>query len=272
MNIPRAFATCIVCTFALRAPLGCKVDNRELKGGAGSSGASNTSTGGRSTNGGVGNAHAGEGGAGELPEAAAAGAGTPAAGGAGGATDTGPVAPPLVDGCVDLDENGVGDCTETLLKNASFKLDTLDWTADVGATLGWSDSNAYEDLPSGAGLVASTVGARDVDGLVLASATQCVPVAAGTKLEIIANVFIKPGQGEGLAGISIFFFDQASCMGNIKDSFDTSGAATGTWSTLRGVHTVADGVGSMLVRLTASKPYRSESFEAKFDNILVKSQ
>jgi hypothetical protein len=95
-------------------------------------------------------------------------------------------------------------------------------------------------------------------------------MAEGDELRILANAYIPADQGEGLAGVSIFFFDKADCMGSIKDSFNASGTETDRWMVLGGGRKIGAGISSMRVRLMASKPYRSESFEAKFDNVLVR--
>jgi hypothetical protein len=266
MNIARCLVACIASAFALA---GCPVDSRKLTGSGGSAGRA-MPTAGRPSSGGAPGGQGGEsdaGTAGTLAEG-----GQPEVAGAAGEAGAGPVSVPIVDGCVDLDLDHVGDCTQSLLKNSGFKLDTADWTGDVGAKLTWSDSNAFADLPSGSAVVASALGPAEMDGLILAVAGQCIPIASGENLEIMANLFIKSGQGQGLAGISVFFFDMPDCMGSIKDSFDTSGGATDTWFTLRGTHTVAEGVSSMRMRLTVARPYRSASFEAQFDNVLVRSQ
>jgi hypothetical protein len=137
---------------------GCPVDDRKLTassssgGSAGLSGSSTTA--GRASAGGGGNGPSSAGGAGGDDPSAASEAG------AAGALDRGPK---LVDGCVDLDDNDVGDCNEGLLQNPGFKQDISSWTEDVGATLSWNEGNASLDLPSGSALVTAE-GTADMDG------------------------------------------------------------------------------------------------------------
>ncbi|HYQ17317.1 MAG TPA: hypothetical protein VEQ58_16205 [Polyangiaceae bacterium] len=271
MNVTRSAIVGLVSSLAL---VGCPVDDRELIASGGSSGRAGEAP--QSGSGGTGG-RAGSGGSGGSPDSSATD------GGDGGRTDPGVNGgqagedggtqpyPPLIGGCVDLDQDGVPDCSQSVVQNSSFKLDSASWAALFGATLSWSDANAYDDLPSGVAKVAA-FGAIEQDGLASAAAVQCVPISSGTKLAIFASLYIPSGQGEGLGGITLFLYDKADCMGSIKDSFDNSIVSTDSWTTLSGSHVVADGVSSMQVRLTVTKPYRSASFEVRFDNVLVKAQ
>jgi hypothetical protein len=265
-RLMKAVPTRFVLAVIVLLLAGCPVDDRKLVAGGGSGGSAGSAgvagastTAGRGGTSHGGNASGSEGGAAGDP------AGAPSEAGAAGASDRGPK---LVGGCVDLDDNGVGDCNESLLENPGFKQGVESWTADVGAALSWSDGNASIDLPSGSARVTAE-GSVDMDGLVAAAAGQCVPIAEGEELKILANAFIPPDQGEGIAGLSIFFFDKANCMGSIKESFNASGVDTDEWMVLGGAKTVGAGVLSMRVRLMASKPYRSPTFEVQFDNVLV---
>src|SRR5690349_6177499 len=103
---PLALALC-VCA--------CSLDTRQLSGAAGGAGMQSTG---------------GSGGA---------SGGTPD-GGAGAATSS-----DLVDGCADLDTDGVADCTVTLVSNASFTSDVSDWAPVGDASLTWDSQNALSD-------------------------------------------------------------------------------------------------------------------------------
>jgi hypothetical protein len=107
-----------------RWTFGCALDDRVLRGPAASHGGASA---------------AGEGGGGE---AAWHSAGAPPGQG-------------WVDGCADLDTDGVADCTVTLVRSPSFTSDVSGWTALGDATLTWSAKNASTDLPSGAAELSS---------------------------------------------------------------------------------------------------------------------
>lgn len=245
---------------------GCPVDDRDLKlgsaqqGGNLSAGRAGQASGGTGGSGGNGGTMSNVGGA-DDPSTE---------GGAGGAGNDGPTYPPLADGCVDLDEDHVGDCTQGLLQNPDFKTTAMSWTGDFGAKLAWSAENAFGDKPSGTASLTS-VGSVDREGLFDAAASQCIAITPETKLDVWANAFIPGEQGDGLASVGIFFFDQANCMGSLVDSLNASAAQRDTWLTLHDKRTVPATVASMRVRIIITRPYRSDSFKASFDNVLVRS-
>ena len=92
----------------------CSIDHRHLEHGQEDGGM--TSTGGQKADGGA----------------------APTAGG----TSAGGTGPGLVDGCADLDTDGVADCKTTLVKNASFTSGVGDWTADPNVELVWQPKTA----------------------------------------------------------------------------------------------------------------------------------
>lgn len=252
-------ASCVVPLFSLVA---CPVDDRRLRpeatSGAGTTGGSQVDAAGRG---------AGEAGAEPKPLPAGGAGGEGGAGlAANGGEDSGPA---LIDGCVDLDDNGVGDCDETLVQNGDFRTTTDKWSADVVTQITWVARNAHADAPSGAAAV-SVVDTADQDGLMQSASTQCVPITAGGALEILVNFFIPSGQGEGLAAVGLFFFEQPDCKGPVKAPAQVSRAETDVWGLLRTTTLAPDTAASMQIRLAVSKPYRVPAFEVVFDNILVK--
>jgi len=254
--------------------VGCPVDDRHLLVGGESRGNGGSRAvviygGTSSEDGGMG---------GEVPIGGQDSAGGTLTGGSGGSNGSGgsggsrpSVVPTIVDGCVDLNANSIGDCEETLAMNAGFNANTESWTAEVGCMLSWANKNSFGDAPAGSALVAA-VGVSDQDGLSQTAATQCLPVTAGKTVQVFANFLIRAGQGDGLASLAVFFYDQADCKGAPRSPILTSRADTGAWATLQGGTQVPQLVTSMQVRLAVTKPYRSEAFEVLFDNVLVRAE
>lgn len=252
---------------------GCEVDHRTLQGidmaeaGTGGSparsGSAGMHTGGRAGAGGMA-------GPATMPMAGAGGTLGGTAGSAGFAGAAGSSAlPELVDGCVDLDQNKVGDCSETLVTNAVFATDVDGWNVGLTPLLAWSDQNRAADTPSGSALISFESDPIDMDGVAESAAAQCVPISGSTKLVLRANAYIKPKQGEGLAGLGVWFYEEADCSGTALTPFEVVRAETDTWLTLNGSPDVPANAKSVVVRLTVSKPQRQEAFEVVFDNVLV---
>lgn len=200
-------------------------------------------------------------------------AGSSAAGAAGraGSSST------LIDGCADLDENGVGDCRETLAKNASFGADVSDWQPELDAIAAWDEANANQDLPSGSALVrAEGVVESTIPGSALRAVSQCVAVGAKQLVTVYANAFVPAGQdGAGRAEIDVFFFESGDCSGSSNKSFVTPQPLDGgvdRWLALKAGQVAEDATRSVLVKLAILKPFKAASFEARFDNVLVRTQ
>jgi hypothetical protein len=284
MSFARQALGVLPCLGAL-ALLGCPIDDRELKladdGGSGGGGAG--SNGGRGGSGGAGtgghragsSGSAGLGGGGSSggtpPQATGGtgGGGSDAGGNGGTAAGNGPE---LVEGCVDLDGNGVGDCKETLLQNADFKSDVENWLVGASPQITWSELNPALDVPSGSAAVSFVSEASDEDGVIGAAAAQCLRVEGDAKLELAGNAFIGPDQGEGLATISAWSFETDDCSGARLDAFDLAHSQTGLWLTLRGEPTLPPATRSLLVRLGVTKAVRAATFQVLFDNVLVRKQ
>ena len=199
-------------------------------------------------------------------------------GGAAGAADHAPV---TVDGCLDLDGNGVSDCTETSVSNAEFASDVAEWTADAqtgdsfSTTLAWDPKNAWGSEPSGSAKV-TVSGALDFNGAALRAATQCLAVSPAQLLVVYANAQLDKHQDPaGSVEIDVSFFDTADCSGLASRTFSTpppQADGADTWLTLHaGAPTGAD-TKSALIKLGVVKPFRVESLAARFDNVLVRVQ
>ena len=249
---------------------GCSLDTRELMPRAelgAEAGSSASSTAGAANGDRGGAAHsAGASGAHEVGGGSNGGSGEAA----------GPAEAPLIDGCPDLDGNQIGDCKETLLDNASFKSDVVGWAPELDATVAWDDQNATADLPSGSALVAATgVLGASAQGA-LRDVTQCLKITGKRLVTVYANAFVDAGQDEeGQAEIDVFFFDDAGCAGTFTSSFSTPqplDASVDAWIELKAGSVSTASTQSVLVKLAVLKPFRAESFHARFDNVLVKIQ
>jgi len=239
----------------------CSIDNRQLELASGRGGAAGVGVagelqglGGRGASGGVASHAAGQGG-----ESGAAAA---------------PI--PVVDGCADLDSNKVADCSETIVKNPDFKADVNRWFAGMDTTVVWNEANAG-DLPSGSALVASEgVIEEGGAGLALRAAQQCVPIDGAKLVLVYANAFVDSDQDEqGRAEIDLAFFDSEDCTGALSTSFTTPqplDAGPGVWLTLKAGSVSGATTKSAQVKLSLLKPFRAKSFQAQFDNVLVKAE
>lgn len=261
----------IVCALPLLGVLvACSLDVRELKPQAtlGDGGASDSNAG----NGASGpSARAGSSAGGSSNDAGSTSQGGRNTAGTAGAPSS------LVEGCPDLDENGVGDCEETLAKNAAFASDVSDWEPELDAIVAWNEANATSDHPSGSALVrAEGVVESTIPGSALRDVSQCVSVSGKQLVAVYANAFVPTGQDEaGRAEIDVFFFESADCSGSLSASFVTPQPLDGgvdRWMSLKAGQVSSDSTRSALVKLAVLKPFKAASFEARFDNVLIRTQ
>jgi hypothetical protein len=247
----------------------CSVDDRNLQTGvgAGSPGFAGTAN--------VDSAGAPEAGKGGFP---AENAGSPSTAEAGVGGQVEPSAPPIptVGDCADLDEDGVADCQETRLSNPSFKADVTHWNADAGASLTWDPRDALGASDSGTALLTAASSAFDAGGSSLVTAGQCVLISGGQIVIAYANAFVDDGQdSSGNAAIYVDFYDASDCTGMTTSSFSTPqplDASTGKWLTLKAALLTSAATHSARVMLAIEKPFATQSFHARFDNVLLKTQ
>jgi hypothetical protein len=264
-----------VCVLVLA---GCPVDDRQLLGMSGSDGQAGSPTELPSTE----LTPSGSSGGGpSSSEQDSAASGTPpldVGAGAGAAPAQGST---LIDGCADLDGDGISDCEETRVVNAEFGSDVSGWSPDAEAgdsfttTLTWDPENASGSDPSGSASV-TVSGAVDFNGSVLRAATQCILVDSQQLVVVYANAFVDLGQDPaGGAEVDVYFFDASDCTGLATSSFSTptpADAYLGTWLTLHAESLSGVATHSALIKLGVAKPFRSATFSARFDNVLLKVQ
>jgi hypothetical protein len=265
-------ARLIVALLTCSALLGCSVDDRRLETGSDGEGGVPSSAGAGHAGSSSGS-HAGKGGISGSNES---GAPSQADGGAGGASEPLPPLIATVGGCADLDEDGVADCQESLLTNPSFEADVAHWSADAGASLTWDPRDALGAANSGTALLSAASSAVDTGGSSLLTAGQCITVTGGQIVIAYANALVEDGQDTtGKAAIYVDFYDAAGCGGASGSSFSTPqplDAVAGTWLTLKAASLTSAATHSARVMLALEKPLQAQSFHARFDNVLIKSQ
>jgi hypothetical protein len=249
--------------------MGCSLDDRHLDTGSeGEGGVSSSAHGGSASA-----SNAGKGGVSGSNEA---GAPSLAEGGAGGASEPLPPLIATVGGCADLDEDGVADCQESLLTNPSFAADVAHWSADAGASLTWDPRDALGAADSGTARLSAASSAVDTVGSSLVTAGQCISVTGGQIVIAYANALVEDAQDDtGKAAIYVDFYDAAGCGGASSSSFSTPqplDAVAGTWLTLKAALLTSAATHSARVMLALEKPLQAQSFHARFDNVLIKSQ
>jgi len=178
--------------------------------------------------------------------------------------------PVLVDGCSDLDTDGVSDCKETAVENFAFNSDVSSWLPEPSTDIAWTAQDLLEQPGSGSALITSSE-ALDADGDSLVAAAQCIHVTEGKLVDVFANAYIAAGQVAGAAALSLLFFPAADCPGDTPPSVYETPAlfASEEVLTLNGKTGVPPGMVSMRVRLGVIKPFRAESFSVHFDNVLI---
>jgi hypothetical protein len=245
--------------------LACSVDDRQLQeiaAGGSASTETDSSRAGASTS--------MSGGANSVQGGADAGRDDGAAAGAPSAVDQPPIA--TVDGCPDLDTDGVSDCQETTVANPDFARDINNWTAQAGATLSWGHEDALSSGNSGSALLVAT-GSMDAPGSTQVTAGQCIMVSGKQLVIAYANALIDEGQDrDGQASLHVAFFDSAGCVGNSSSDFTTPApldATAGAWLTIQAGSVSSETTKSARVELALSKPLQAQSFQAHFDNILL---
>jgi hypothetical protein len=233
-------------------------------GGVAANGASGAATGGAgaggSAVGGVSGAAGTNGGNGGV--GAASGNGTISAG-SGGGVEAG--------GCPDIDQNGVDDCSETLIQNSRFDVDDDDWLAEPLALPSWDARNALPGTSSGSLLIWNQAPVDPAAGSYMVGAHQCLPIDGNAGYEVAVRALIPGAQGAGFAGINLQIFGADACAGSFLEAQTVDATdQVDTWIVVKGAVQTPSAARSMWVRLVVSKPFAQETFGALFDDVLVR--
>jgi hypothetical protein len=219
--------------------VGCAVDDRHLEeGGAGAAGPLVVD-----------------------PSGNSGGVGDGSAGGSSSPSD-------LVDGCADLDTDGIADCTTTLVENPTFTSDASGWTPVADAEWAWDPKNALDDTPSGSGRLSA--------GTPRPSAVQCVAIAGQQLVIGYVSVFVEAPDDTASANqaeLDVSYFASSDCSGPITGYFDAPPSAMmGAWTTVHAGSLSPTTTASALVALTGVKADDAATVTAYFDNVMVKTK
>jgi hypothetical protein len=224
--------------------------------GTGGSGTGGSGTGGSGT-GGSGTGGSGTGGSGT------GGSGTGGSGTGGTGTGGGSGGP-----CADLDNNGVSDCTESVMANSNFASDIASWNLPVTVTAQWV-ANGAQGAPTGAIQANNVQFSAGGTQTVFSGPEQCVPATPGN-YKMYAQTFIATGDGPGFVALNVLFYKGAGCTSTFLGAFQPATVSVrDVWTTIQGTAIVPAETTSMRVRLGLIKSVGEPSFKATFDNVLI---
>ena len=185
--------------------------------------------------------------------------------------------PPLPD-CDYGNETATG--CETLVSNPGFAKDTEGWLPEMGSiSMTWNSSDADANAASGSLSVVNAL-SGEADGIAARGVSQCLSVTAGDTYRVAADVFVPKGQGDGLdggtfvasAGLSLIFYSDVDCQGfTVTNTTSDVVAEPEKWAHREAQKVAPQGASSMAVRLATFKNFREFTFEARFDNVLVRA-
>jgi hypothetical protein len=171
---------------------------------------------------------------------------------------------------------------ETLVNNPGFASNVAGWVAeDVGITEGWLNVDASANPDSGS-LVVTNTNFKDDDtaigGTAPGGARQCLRITGGMSFDLAADIFIPDGQGMGFMGsytsvaaLSLFFYPDTACAEMTEGNFTSPAVQkSNSWVHVEGSVQTPKDTQSMAVRLATQKPFRQYTFEAHFDNVLLR--
>jgi hypothetical protein len=175
-------------------------------------------------------------------------------------------------GCFHRNVDGSLDCSDTLVTNADFNRNAAGWEGFNDFELSWDSSDSQGARQSGSLSVKNTHKYTDIDGVLVAGATQCVPVAAGDAYDFSVHMFIPKGQLPGAVGILAVWLYQSPDCADIDSAYTLLATdVVDKWQLATGQGLgIPPKVVSMKILLEAQKPFRWEDpFEVDFDAVRV---
>ncbi len=204
------------------------------------------------------------------PAAGSAGMREPGSNGGGGTS----ALPPLVDGCADLDSDGVADCTVTRTQNSAFERDVLGWTPIGVATLTWDADNALADTPSGCARLRGPDASND--SAMIYRASQCVAIPADQIIIVYANARVETTANAdevAHAELEVSYFDTPDCTGKSTGYFATPPSeASSKWVTIQAGGVSATTTTAVSLALVGIRPSTANGLNVCFDNVMVKAK
>ena len=171
---------------------------------------------------------------------------------------------------IDVDGNGVPDCTENLLLNSEFDSDVSSWAASSAqSTLAWDALDADGDASSGSAAVTNIAGKVSF----VRGSTQCVEVGEGTYMAAV-RYFIPGSQGLGQAKINMTFHGNTTCIGGTGNFLGNAASSVatevGVWGTILHPFTTVSGTQSIGFHIQAQVMDTSPTFTVQYDNPLLR--
>jgi hypothetical protein len=173
--------------------------------------------------------------------------------------------------CPDLNNDGVPDCTQSLVSNPGFDTGISGWQAEGGVETSWDRAGDQNGNTASGALVVKNEIVTTGNGSIVAGASQCVQVMAGAAYDFAAQVAIPTGQGSGSTAASFFYYGSTDCSGALAGTgLSSIVSSAGTCQPISASLTAPAGAQSVAVRLAVIKPFALPSLQAEFDNILFK--
>lgn len=174
----------------------------------------------------------------------------------------------LVDGCADLDTDGVADCMATLVTTPSFTSDVEGWSAVDETALEWDSKNASSDKPSGSAKLSGQ--------LTTLRAMQCVPLSGKQVVIAYASAFVEADEDDEdgtRALVEVSYFNHDDCSGESEGLFETPpSSASNEWTTVQAGGISNKTTQSVSIALVAVKADASANDAVYFDNVMLKAQ
>jgi hypothetical protein len=169
----------------------------------------------------------------------------------------------------------------TMVQNAGFTSDTSGWSPDGGVYGIWRAADANSSKGSGSIDVLNLLTGEDA-GVAPGAARQCLLVVPGRTYDLASDVFVEAGQGDGpmpggpyvgKAVLGAFFFDDDRCEGTSVGFFNAEEVTdSDQWRHVSASGRAPELARAISVRLNALKPIREYMFRATFDNVLVRER
>jgi hypothetical protein len=185
--------------------------------------------------------------------------------------------------------SSIDEGCQTLVENPGFATNVAGWTAEnVGISESWVNIDEGKSTSSGSIVVTNSNYSMDntaKGGTAPGGARQCIPITGNTSYDFAVDIYIPAGQGAGYKGgdgypgnyssfasLSGFFYPDDACAEQSLGKNFASDAVqiAGEWVHVKGTAISPKDVHSMAVRLATGKPFPQYTFEAHFDNVLVR--
>jgi hypothetical protein len=176
------------------------------------------------------------------------------------------------DRSIDLDQDDVPDCEQSLLPSGQFNKTLDPWSAD-GTNRGavaWSPMDSRGRADSGSMRV--TVSDPEAVTAVYGPTTPCVTGALTATSTLVLFYFIPPGQGAGGVTWGARFYADDHCRVLIENRASEVGSNNNvnTWFFMRALLNPPSGTRSMVVSVFAERDTTAGTFVAYFDNIVLR--